>query len=238
MKKIETQKSLPDLVYTAVLNGILDGTLRSGQRVTQEGLAESLNVSRLPVGQALKRLEAEGFLCGAGRRGLKVSSLSEEFVRTLYEYRAGIDQLSAGLAARRAGPAARERGQRLIAAGRAAMAANDLPALIDADMEFHRFVYGLTENPFVLNAMALHVNHTRRIMRDILGEHRNQDQVWKEHSAILDAICAGDSARAELLARRHVENAADWLRGEISRAESALAGSEKRLNKRGIGNGT
>lgn len=223
MKEIESQKSLSELVYAAVINAIVEGTLKAGQRVTQEGLAERLNVSRLPVGQALKRLEAEGFLASAGRRGLKVSALDASFVRGLYEFRSGIDQISAGLAARRVGPAARERGQHIISAGRVASKARDLPALIDADMEFHRFIYELTDNLFVLDAMESHWSHTRRIMRAILTEPRNLDQIWQEHAAMLEAICSRDVSHAEQLARKHVENAADWLCDELTHAQSASA---------------
>lgn len=220
MEKIESQKNLPELVYDAIVNAIVEGTLKPGHRVTQEGLAERLNVSRLPVGQALKRLQAEGFLTSAGRRGLMVSLLDERFVRGLYEFRSGIDQVSAGLAARHADPSARERGQRIITAGYAAGRANDLPALIEADMQFHQFIYELSDNPFVMSAMEAHWNHIRRIMRDILVVQNNQEQIWQEHAAVLEAVCSGDVATAESLARHHVENASDWLREALARTQA------------------
>lgn len=49
MKKIQTEKNLPELIYDSVVDAIVEGLLRPGERVTQESLAERLDVSRLPV---------------------------------------------------------------------------------------------------------------------------------------------------------------------------------------------
>lgn len=223
MDAIGQQRPLPELVYERVVEGICDGTLSPGERLTQEALARQLDVSRLPVGQALKRLEAEGFLRPVGRRGLEVAPLEGRFVRELYELRAGIDQVSAGLAARRAGPDLRSRGDAVLERGRRAAKDHDIPALIAADMAFHELIGEAAGNRMILETMASHWNHTRRVMEMILSDDRNQDQVWREHTAILDAVCAGDVREAERLARRHVENAAEWFENELARAGSARA---------------
>ncbi|MCH8552377.1 MAG: GntR family transcriptional regulator [Natronospirillum sp.] len=215
MKKIQTGKSLPELIYDSVVNAIVEGLLKPGERVTQETLAARLDVSRLPVSQAMQRLRDDGFLSAAGRRGLMVSVLDESFVAQLYEFRGGIDLISAGLAAQRADAAARERGAAIIAQGRAAGKAHDLSALIDADMRFHSFIYELAGNRFILDSMEAHWNHVRRVMRDILIVEKNQQQIWDEHEAILNAVLSGDVQTAELLARQHVETASDWLQREI-----------------------
>ncbi|MGD8429723.1 MAG: GntR family transcriptional regulator, partial [Ectothiorhodospiraceae bacterium] len=171
---------------------------------------------RLPVGQALQRLKAEGFLVEAGRRGLKVAPLEPGNVREIYEVRAGVDQVAAGLAARRVGAGARTRGERILRRGRAAAEAHDVAELVAADSEFHRFIYELAGNGVMQDLMSGQWNHIRRIMLNILGERRNQEQVWHEHSAILDAICDGDADTAERLARQHVEKASIWLQEAIA----------------------
>lgn len=219
MDAIGQQKPLPELVYERVVEGICNGTLAPGERLTQEGLAKLLDVSRLPVGQALKRLEAEGFVRPAGRRGLEVAPLEERFVRELYELRAGIDQVSAGLAARRAAPDLQERGEALLARGNRAAETHDIPELIAADMAFHQLIYEAAGNAMILDTMASHWNHTRRVMQTILRDDRNQQQVWRDHAAILEAVCSGDAALAERVARRHVERAADWFENEMARAD-------------------
>jgi DNA-binding GntR family transcriptional regulator len=221
---IGQQKSLPELVHEQVVEGICNGSLAPGERLTQEGLARQLDVSRLPVGQALKRLEAEGFVRPAGRRGLEVAPLEERFVRELYELRAGIDQVSAGLAATRADADLCERGEALLERGRRAAAAHDIPELIAADMAFHQLIYEAAGNAMILDTMASHWNHTRRVMQTILRDDRNQEQVWRDHAAILETVCSGDAPMAERVARRHVERAADWFESVMARTEDAARG--------------
>lgn len=222
MESIAQDKALPERVYDQIVEGICNGSLQPGERLTQEGVARRLDVSRLPVGQALKRLQAEGFVCPAGRRGLKVAPLEPRFVRELYELRAGIDQVSAGLAARRGGPAVRERGRAILARGWRAADAHDIPALIEADMAFHQLIYEAAGNAMVLDTMASHWNHTRRVMQSILHDDRNQARVWRDHEAILEAVCAGDAALAERVARAHAERAAAWFEDAMGRAADAV----------------
>lgn len=222
MKKIQAEKNLPEIIYDSVVNAIVEGLMKPGERVTQETLAERLDVSRLPVSQAMQRLRDDGFLSTVGRRGLMVSVLDEKFVAQLYEYRSGIDLISAGLAARRADDGARERGAEIIAEGYAAGTARDLPALIDADMRFHGFIYELAGNTIILDSMEGHWNHVRRVMSDILIVEKNQKQIWEEHEAILNAVLAGDVRTAETLARQHVEHASNWLQQEIQSCHEPL----------------
>jgi len=221
MDAIGNQKPLPELVYERVVEAICNGSLAPGERVTQAGLAGELDVSRLPVGQALKRLEAEGFVRPTGRRGLRIAPLEERFVRELYEFRAGIDLVSAGLAARSADPNLRGRGDAIIERGRRAAHGRDIPELIAADMAFHQLIYEAAGNGLILDTMASHWNHTRRVMQTILSDDRHQEQVWCDHADILEAVCSGDVAEAERLARRHAERAADWFKHEVARAETA-----------------
>lgn len=220
MDAIDHKKSIAELVYDRIVDSICSGALAPGERLTQEDLAQRLDVSRLPVIQALKRLEAEGFVRPTGRRGLKVAPLEESFVRELYEFRAGIDQVSAGLAAGRAGADLRERGDAVLKRGRLAAKARDIPELIAADMAFHQLICEAAGNSMILDTMTSHWNHTRRVMQAILSDDRNQDQVWREHAEILEAVCAGDAAEAERTARRHVERAADWFENEMARTGS------------------
>ncbi len=226
MDAIGHQKALPDLVHERIVEGICNGTLAPGERLTQDGLARQLDVSRLPVGQALKRLEAEGFVRPTGRRGVQVAPLEERFVRELYEFRAGIDQVSAGLAARRAGADLRERGHSVLERGRRALCNEDIPELIAADMAFHQLIYEAAGNGMILETMATHWNHTRRVMQTILSNGRHQEQVWDDHAAILDAVCGGDAVEAERAARAHSERAADWFENEMARVDAgARAGT-------------
>lgn len=226
MDAINQKKPLPEVVYERIVDAICDGTLAAGERLTQDGLAGQLDVSRLPIGQALKRLEADGFVEPAGRRGVRVAPLEERFVRELYEFRAGIDQVTAGLAARRGGSDLRARGDAIVERGRRAAERHDMGELIAADMAFHQLIYTAAGNGIILDTMTSHWNHTRRVMQTILHDDGHLAQVWQDHADILDAVCDGDADEAEYLARRHVERASAWFENEIARnGDAAGAGT-------------
>jgi DNA-binding GntR family transcriptional regulator len=211
MDRIHAQLPLPRLVYNAIVDAICEGTLRPGERLTQDDIAERMDVSRLPVGQALHWLEADGFVCPAGRRGLKVAPLEPALVRELYEFRCGIDMIAAGMAALRGTNEQRERGRRILEDGHSARRAGDVAMLIGADIDFHQLVYEMAGNSVLMDAMAPRWNHIRRVMIAIIDDTDSQTLIWEEHTAIFTAILAGDAVRAERLARAHVERAAGTL---------------------------
>ena len=216
MQRLDVQPQLGDRVYAAILDAICTGQLAPGARVTQDGLAETLAVSRQPVLQAVLLLKKQGFLRDTGRRGLVVAPLDRATVEHLYQVRGALDALAAREAARRSDVAAAEQGATFIAAGRTAAKARDIPRLIQTDLEFHRFIYELSGNPLIAESAALHWQHIRRLMGAVLRSDASLDHIWDEHAAILAVIVAGDSAEAEARARAHAEDAARALATEFA----------------------
>jgi len=211
VRKLLVQPHIMEQVYTTILDSICDGRLPPGERLAQEGIAEQLNVSRQPVGQALMLLKSQGFVCKAGRRGLMVSPLEENFVRSLYEFRGALDRLAARLAAENATAQDVARGKRIVAQGQRAITNGSVSKLIAADMEFHRLIYELSGNAIIADTMSLYLNHLRRVMSAVLRIEGYGESVWMEHDAILDAIVEGDVEKTETLAGKHVEAASNKL---------------------------
>jgi DNA-binding GntR family transcriptional regulator len=216
MQRLAVQPDLVDRAYAAILDAICDGTLAGGARLTQEELAERLDVSRQPVMQALLLLRKQGFLCEAGRRGLRVAPLDPAQILHLYEIRGVLDGLAACGAAERGAAEAKRRGPAIIAAGRRAAQAGAVAAMIAADMDFHQLLYALSGNPLIAESLALHWQHVRRIMGAVLRREGIGAAVWDEHAAILDAVIAGDRLLAERLSRDHAQFSAKALAAGIA----------------------
>lgn len=121
LANIPSRTDYVDEVYRALLDAISDGTLAPGARVTQEDLADRLNVSRSPVLQALRMLKKDGLLEDAPGRGLLVTRLEPLSISQLCRVRGALDALAARVAAecRAEIPAA------LISAGRQRCARHD-----------------------------------------------------------------------------------------------------------------
>lgn len=215
MERLAVQPQLVDRVYAAILDAICAGRLTPGERITQDGLAETLAVSRQPVLQALLLLKKQGFVRDTGRRGLVVAPLDPAFVRHVYQVRAALDGTAARGAAERRVADAATRGAALIETGRRTAKGGDVGAMIAADIEFHRFLYELSGNPLIAEAAALHWQHIRRVMGGVLQSDGGA-RIWDEHAAILDAVVAGKADDAERRARAHADAASHRLAEQLA----------------------
>ncbi|HMN21175.1 MAG TPA: GntR family transcriptional regulator [Ottowia sp.] len=207
LDSVERPRSLVDQVYERVLDAICMGTLMPGEAVRQDELAETMHVSRQPVLIALGQLKRQGFLEARGRRGLQVAPIDRSRFDAIYELRSALDPLAAALAAARATPKQVITGRALVDHGRKVAALGDAHATLQADVEFHRWIYRTSRNPLVLQMMETQWHHLRRSMSEVLRHRDLARDVWNEHAAIVEAIARGDGEAAARLTRAHVTTA-------------------------------
>lgn len=203
LAKLPARLDYVDAVYKVLLDAITDGSLAPGVRITQEQIAEQLDVSRSPVLQALRLLKKDGLVQDAPGRGVQVTPLSVDWIAKVYEVRGVLDALAARLAARRGSrldPA-------LIDTGREASAGSDVKAMIDADLAFHTAIYAASGNELIHESAYLHWVHLRRVMGAVLQVSAQRRNIWDEHQAIANAIEARDADLAAALAEKHASNA-------------------------------
>jgi DNA-binding GntR family transcriptional regulator len=230
MSQVQAQPTLVEQVVNAIVSEIVDGELPANTRLIQDELARAYGVSRQPVQQALLLLRDRGMVREAPGRGLIVSPLDIDFVRNLYEIRAMLDGLAARLAAERGAERARDEGSAYLDAGRAAVESGSLYEQIEADMRFHGFINELAGNPLIGETTAPHWPYLRRVMGEVLRDDAQMPQmILAEHVAILDAIVAGDAARAETLSRDHISRAAKIF---VQRLQAQQEASQEEMRQR------
>ena len=223
MRPLLPEPDLSERIHDAVLDAICSGELKSGTRITQEELAQQFGVSRQPVLQAMMLLRREGFLVDAGRKGVCVAPLDVQQARHLYVVRGALDGAAARLAAANYTPHLAQRGRQLLEVGRRAVASGNIPSVIEADIDFHLFVYEASGNPVIGETAQQHWQHLRRVMAAALGAEDLRVSVWDEHEGILRALEAGQVAEAEALARGHTEQMSDILTGRLKAVISRAA---------------
>jgi len=216
--------SLIDQAYRQVLAAIADGTLAPGQRIRQAELADTLGVSRQPISHALHLLKQQGLVEDSGRRGLRVIAIDATRVLQLYQVRAVIDVLAAGLAARQvaSGTAPADLLDRLAAlVNDAARFGGSTPIadLVRADADFHRGLYALSGNPAIAEMTTPLWPHLMRSMAALLRTPGYAERIWQqEHPAILRAVQMGDVLDAEDAARRHATAAGQRTAEHLAQA--------------------
>src|ERR1041385_8444991 len=110
---LASPKTLVEQVYEVILDAICAGTLKPGERLTQDGVAKRLNVSRQPIHNALLVLKAQGFVHEAGRRGLSVALLDAKFFDAIYQFRSAVEPLAVSLAVAHVDQRAAQKGRAL-----------------------------------------------------------------------------------------------------------------------------
>ena len=203
LAKVQSRPDFVDEVYKTLLDAISDGSLAPGTRVTQEVIAEQLNVSRSPVLQALRLLKKDGLVQDAPGRGLLVATLDPLWIGSLYQVRGALDALAAKLAAEKKAVIPAE----LIRQGRAAAAGDDVKAMVDADIAFHRAIYEASGNPLIIETAQLHWVHLRRVMGAVLRLSPQRGTLWDEHEKMANAIKSGNAELARQMSEQHADAA-------------------------------
>ncbi|MGZ0145523.1 GntR family transcriptional regulator [Kribbella sp. WER1] len=195
--------ALREQVLTELRRRIVDGEYREGERLTELRVAEDFGVSRNPVREALRVVEAEGFVDILPRRGAVVATLDEAAVRDLFAVRQQLETLAAAQAAERADPVGIAALRALIAE---ATASEDLDRIAELNSEFHRAVIDLSGNRWLQSMSTAMYHHVHRVFRT--GAAHRAPHSSEEHTHLVDAIEAGDPETARKAAHTHVAAAA------------------------------
>ena len=187
-----------DLIAETLREEILRGSVAPGQALRQEELAERFGVSRLPVRDALLRLEAQGLVHVYPNRGAFVISLSADEVREIYEMRLLLE----GDIIERAVPRMTSDDRRRIDAAHAeATRTAGGPEWMEGDWRFHRALYEPAARPRQLAT----IENLRSTVARYSSGHDALPTRTPEWLADHDAILAACRARASVAARRRLE---------------------------------
>jgi DNA-binding GntR family transcriptional regulator len=204
--------ALREQVLAELRRRIVDGDYAQGERLTETRLADDFGVSRNPVREALRVVEAEGFVHILPRRGAVVARLDETAVRDLFAVRQQLETLAAGLAAERATPEDIAGLRRLVEDAGKATAAGDFDRVAELNSAFHRAVIEVSGNRWLHSISAAMYHHVHWVFR--VGAAQRAPHSSEEHVRLVDAIEAGDAAFASEAARLHVEAAASAALGQ------------------------
>jgi DNA-binding GntR family transcriptional regulator len=179
---------------------IVTGVLRPGDRLVERELAEDLGVSRVPVREAIRSLEADGFVAVQSPRRVVVRQLSKVDVEELFDVREALEVLATEQACRRADPPALRRLKRAVTEAARALAAGNINQVAEANLRFHQEIVALAGNG-LLSSM-LHQLEDR--LRWLFRQNEDWDRLLQEHRRLYEAIASGDPERARARSIEHV----------------------------------
>lgn len=216
----EERRALVDKLATQLQARVLDGDLAPGTRLRQEALAEEFGVSRTPIREALRKLQASGLVELRPNRGALVRGLTPREIRDAYAVRAELEGLAAEVAALRIDQAQLERLHRAhghfrdalarmrggTRNGRRRLSERDIEAWGAANDEFHQTIQAAAGNEVLAATLRhLHRSFPRGLSRLVLRESTSLLEAnVGEHEAVLKAIERRDPAAARALMAQHV----------------------------------
>ena len=185
------RRSLPEIVAERLVDAIRSGELQPGERVVESKLAKRFGVSRGPLREALRSLQANQLLESRNGHGAYVATLSADDLRDMLNVRAVLEGLAAKLVAQRRTPEMIKLLTKIRADLQTASLAADSTSWRDLSWRFHETICTLSGNDFLLRAWQSISNLVRLFLhshpdfeRDIPAVLRNHDD---ELAALRDA---------------------------------------------------
>lgn len=206
--------------YRRLLDELREGRLNPGDRLRETELAERLGVSRTPVREAIRQLEADGIVAHVPRQGASIRTLDYAEVMELYEMRAVLEGTAARLAARAASDIEIEE---LFDMNQALARTGTSPAAFALNRQFHAALLDAAKNRFLTRSITSLQKALMILGPTTLTQPDRAEQAVEEHFGILDAIKARDGALAEAAMRAHIE-AAQRVRVRALRARPLYDG--------------
>jgi len=208
-------KKHADQLVQVLEDEIASGLQPPGTRLEEVALAARFGVSRTPVREALRLLSASGLIELRPRRGAVVATLSLERLVEMFEAMAELEAICGRLAARRMSDAERRELERCHALCGEAAASADTDSYYWRNAAFHGAIYAGSHNSYLAEEARKLRRRLQPYRRLQLRLRRRVADSYAEHSAVVEAILAGEEEAASEALRAHVtiqsDRFADWL---------------------------
>jgi DNA-binding GntR family transcriptional regulator len=199
--------TLAQQVADKIVEAIADGAIRPGERITDSDIAQRLGVSRNPVREAMKMLEAHGIIISSPHRSTHVVAFDRAKVEEIARARVAIEKIAFGEAAM---TYARDPGllaelDRIIETMEQCARWNDTNGVTRADLAFHRAVCVASRNKIALTLWETIARHMRISFKlEIQEDTAPLNQIPEHHRALRNALAHGDRQKVEHEIEQHI----------------------------------
>jgi GntR family transcriptional regulator, rspAB operon transcriptional repressor len=197
-------ESLAELVYSTIREAIVSRQLAPGGALTENAIAEQLQVSKTPVREAMLKLEYVGLIQTGDRRGSRVVEPSGNAIRSAYEVRTALEAQAVRILAERVDHDHVREIRAIADQCLAAAEAHDRQGFRNGDRRFHMAMANATDNPLLARFIKDAFDLTWTLRRRDVPDPDASLECAKQHLDISDAIMAGDPDLADSALRAHI----------------------------------
>ena len=196
---------LRDIVFEKLREQIITGQLKPGDRLMEIKLANEMGVSRTPVREAIRKLQAEDLVIMNARRGAVVAPINEKDMKEILEIRKALESLACQLVAVKAGEDDVKTLRSINREMRKAIDDNDIERITDRDVLFHETITEIAANTHLTGMLNQIKEHLYRYRLAFIKELKNKYVLTEEHDKIIDAIESKNAKAAGREIEKHIE---------------------------------
>ena len=197
-------KSLKEKVYEILKEMIISGKLKYNERIEEDALATSLEVSRTPVREAINKLEQEGWINIVPRRGMFVSNVSLKEINDIFQVRLNLEPIILQMGFSNIPLSECQRLKREFADFLDKNLTKDEAKTLDElDNTLHLLILESCNNNFLQKMMENVYEHNMRLRNQSVQSNDRRNEATKEHINLIDSILDGDLDKALELIKYH-----------------------------------
>lgn len=212
-------RSLVDVVAERIEAAIISGQLEPGSRLSEQGLAASLGVSRGPLREAIRRLEGRKLLERTPNIGVRVAALSLKDLNEILQVREALEGLACGLAAKNMSDADIAGLEKLLAGHEKQRSVQEGKGYYQEskDFDFHFRIVTGSGNERLVQMLTGDLYYLLRVYRYKSSTKPGRAmEALNEHKAIVDALVRRDARAAEDAMRTHLRNARRFVEEQLA----------------------
>ena len=204
---MKNSKATGQTAYQKLYAAIVSGQLKPGDRLRETELATLVGLSRTPVREAIRKLEADGIVEHKPRIGAVVKKLSQQEIVELYEMRIVLETTAAAMAAKHASPAEIRKLENLNSAMLDAV--NHPRTVAELNRQFHKCIVHAARNRYLASSHKALSNASIVLGDTTLETPERIKSVIQQHKSIIDALIKGDKEKAADAMSVHMETSLD-----------------------------
>jgi DNA-binding GntR family transcriptional regulator len=207
----------PERVRLRLREAILNGELQAGTQLRQDELAQQFAISRIPVREALRQLEAEGLITYQPHRGAVVSTMSSEEIGEMFDIRIALEGRALRLAIDNMTEAdlrhARELLRRYDKEGYPARWG-------ELNWEFHSALYAPCDRPKLLGLIEANFGNVGRFIRLQVSKATGHDRPQAEHHRLVELCAEHRTDEAVKLLEEHIAYSQKVVRSSLRKSKN------------------
>lgn len=197
-----------EVIAKHLREAIVAGGIAEGEPIRQDDVARLFNVSKIPVREALKRLEAEGLVMFQRNKGALVTRISEPELAQMFEVRVLLEVQAIRLSVPNMTPATFADAERIC---EAFLGEEDVGRWAELNWQLHACLYEPAQRPFLVSLIRSIHDKLERYLRLQMSLSEGKDRADHEHRDIIAACRAGDAELAARLIETHINGVCQTL---------------------------